>query len=566
MKLGFIILAHQHLDRVEQLARHLAEQGCPICIHIDHNVPASEFSAFANKLSDLDIVTFSKRTTCEWGRFSIVQATLDASGQILKQFPNLTNVFLISGSCLPIRPVKQLQKFLQRRAKTDFIESVSVRNNLWVKGGLNEERFTLYFPFSWSKQRRLFDGFVGLQRGLSVKRKLPEKLVPHIGSQWWCLTTRTLRAIIDDPRRQYYDSYFGLSWIPDESYFQTLARLHSAKIESRSLTFSKFDFQGKPFNVYDDHLQLLVQSDCFMARKVWSGADGLYNALLNLDRTNQPMTKAKPKEFDAHFEAADRRRCEGGVGRFHQGRFPYDQSEKTGVSPSPYTVFVGFRNLYEHFPNWVEKNTDALAYGNIFARIQVGGRKPNQHFAGNLPAITAIRNRNPKGYLANLLWMNRQRHQSLLYDFRDDSRILKTLAHDKNATVVLIRHSWLLLLLKKGSSFENTLANANRFHHLEQNFLEEFNKPEVNSELKTIELEAAVRTPSQALRDAISHIPQTGTRHLNEMPTLTIPNGLETLVRNLRNNGLKVSYEQAHVKRDEVGKTKNAQVKPYVVK
>ncbi len=544
MKLGFIILAHENFNRVSQLARHLSDQDCPVCIHVDRDLPARKFKVIERNFSDLGNVIFSKRTSCEWGRFTIVQATLDASEELLTKFPKVTNIFLISGSCLPIRPVRQLKKFLERNVNTDFIESVSVRNNLWVKGGLNEERFTLYFPFSWRKQRKLFDIFVNVQRKLSVERKLPDGLVPHIGSQWWCLTAQTLKNILNDPRRQYYDSYFSWSWIPDESYFQTLARLHSNKIESRSLTFSKFDYQGKPFNFYDDHLKSLIQSDCFMTRKVWPGADRLYDVLLDPKRANQPMTKSDPQQFEKTFEAADRKRCEGGEGRFHQGRFPYDSSEKTGASPKPYTVFVGFRNLYNYFPKWVDSNADAVSYGSIFARGHVGNLKANLQYAGNLPAETSVRNRNPKGYLSNLLWMNSNKHQCLLYDFRDNSRILETWAHDPKATVVLIRHSWLLLLLGRKTSFTNTLANAKRFHLLEQKFLEEFNGAKVCSVLKILELETAIQQPAKALQDAIRHIPGSGKQYLSEMPNRNTIDGLDALVRKLRNTGFNIRYDQ----------------------
>jgi hypothetical protein len=62
--------------------------------------------------------------------------------------------------------------------------------------------------------------------------------------------------------------------------YQTLARQYFSNIESRSLTLSKFDFQGKPHIFYDDHLQLLRRSDCFVARKIWHLAERLYMAFL----------------------------------------------------------------------------------------------------------------------------------------------------------------------------------------------------------------------------------------------------------------------------------------------
>src|SRR5690606_24968222 len=146
---------------------------------------------------------------------------------------------------------------------------VTTQDVPWTVGGLDHERFTLRFPFSWKRQRKLFDGYVHMQRRLGLKRRIPTGIEPHMGSQWWCLSRRTLTAILESPRRGEMDNYFKRVWIPDESYYQTLVRLHSDRVESRSLTLSKFDYQGKPHIFYDDHLQLLRRSDCFMARKIW---------------------------------------------------------------------------------------------------------------------------------------------------------------------------------------------------------------------------------------------------------------------------------------------------------
>jgi hypothetical protein len=123
----------------------------------------------------------------------------------------------------------------------------------WTVGGLDEERFTMHFPFSWKRHRFFFDKAVHVQRAIGLKRKVPPGVVPHMGSQWWCLTRQTLSAILQDPERPRHDRYFRHVWIPDESYFQTLSRKYSINIESRSLTLSKFDFQGKPHIFYDDH-------------------------------------------------------------------------------------------------------------------------------------------------------------------------------------------------------------------------------------------------------------------------------------------------------------------------
>ena len=83
---------------------------------------------------------------------------------MLTDFPEVRHVYLASGSCLPLRPVDELRDYLNDRPRTDFIESVTTADVGWTIGGLNFERFTLRFPFSWRKHRLLFDTYVELQR------------------------------------------------------------------------------------------------------------------------------------------------------------------------------------------------------------------------------------------------------------------------------------------------------------------------------------------------------------------------------------------------------------------
>ena len=223
---------------------------------------------------------FAPRHVCEWGTFSLVAATNGAVATLLSAFPFVTHVLLSSGACLPLRPADALAAYLDNRPDTDFIQSVACEDVSWAIGGLNEERFTLRFPFSWKRQRRLFDGYVDLQRRVGFARGVPAEVTPHLGSQWWCLTRQTLTAILNAPERGRIDRYFRRVWIPDESYYQSLARRHGRNIVSRSLTFARFDGDGRPFVLYDDHMAALRARPEFLARKAWHGADALFDAFV----------------------------------------------------------------------------------------------------------------------------------------------------------------------------------------------------------------------------------------------------------------------------------------------
>ena len=221
---GIIMLVHTAFERAEQVARHWNASGCPVVIHVDEAVSRKAFATCKTKLSDLQDIRFSSRHRCEWGTWGIVAVTQEASEQMLESFPDVRHVYLASGSCLPLRPVEELIDYLAERPNTDFIESATTADVPWTVGGLDEERFTLRFPFSWKRHRILFDGYVKLQRRLRFSRKMPNGITPHMGSQWWCLTRQTLSSILEDPDRKLYDRYFRRVWIPDESYFQTLVR------------------------------------------------------------------------------------------------------------------------------------------------------------------------------------------------------------------------------------------------------------------------------------------------------------------------------------------------------
>ena len=214
MSVGIVMLVHTALNRAEQAARHWASGGCPVVIHVDKSVDRKVYDAFTKSLADVPNIEFSTRFRCEWGTWGIVAASQAASELMLSAYPFVRHVYLASGSCLPLRPVEELVQYLEARPRTDFIESATTADVPWTVGGLDEERFTLRFPFSWKRNRFLFDRYVAIQRGLKLKRRMPNGLVPHMGSQWWCLTRQTLSAILQDPDRLEYDKYFKQVWIP----------------------------------------------------------------------------------------------------------------------------------------------------------------------------------------------------------------------------------------------------------------------------------------------------------------------------------------------------------------
>lgn len=75
--------------------------------------------------------------------------------------------------------------------------------------------------------------------------------------------------------------FFRTTWIPDETFFQTLVRhlIPREEIESRTLTFLMFSDYGMPLTFYNDHYDLLLSQNHLFARKVSAEAKDLKRRL-----------------------------------------------------------------------------------------------------------------------------------------------------------------------------------------------------------------------------------------------------------------------------------------------
>ncbi|MBS0564361.1 MAG: glycosyl transferase [Proteobacteria bacterium] len=537
MSVGIILLCHTALDRAAEAARFWAASGAPVVIHVDRRTADPEMEAFRAALDGVPGIAFSPRFACPWGTFGLVEATLTAAGQLMRTHPGLDHVYLASGACLPLRPLSDLQDYLAAHPDTDFIESVTTDDVPWIVDGLAMERFTLRFPFTWQTQRTLFDGYVRLQRRLGLRRRIPQGLVPHLGSQWWCLTRRTLLSILSDPRRAEFDRYFRRVWIPDESYFQTLARLYSTRIESRSLTLSKFDVKGRPYTFYDDHLQLLRRSDCFVARKIWPQAGRLYRAFLHAGPTGAAQADPQPGKIDRLFDKAVERRRMGRAGLYMQSRFPA-QDRENGKTGAPYSVFHGFSDLFEHFDGWLAKTAGGRVHGHLFAadRVEFAGNEPV--FNGALSSSAALRDYDPRAFLTNLIWATRGERQCFQFSPRDGQECNRFIATDANAQISVISGAWAIPLFHGDGSFADIRAEAARLQRIETAHLALLRGAAVKARVRIWPLAEFLEGPMENLQLILDEISPRMPRRLSEAPRMVALDGFGQFLQNLKNQGM----------------------------
>ena len=270
-RIAFILLCHKDPEAIIKQAERLTSVGDYMSIHFDARADPEYYAHIRAALDENPNVTFAKkRIKCGWGEWSLVQATLNAIEAAVEAFPRATHFYMLSGDCMAIKSAEYAHDFLDRD-DCDYIESFDYFQSDWIKTGWKEERLIYRHWFNERTQKKRFYAAFALQKRLGLTRAIPDDIQVMIGSQWWCLRRRTIEWVLDFTRsRPDVMRFFRTTWIPDETFFQTLVRhlVPESEIRSRTLTFLMFTDYGMPVTFYNDHYDLLLSQDFLFARKI----------------------------------------------------------------------------------------------------------------------------------------------------------------------------------------------------------------------------------------------------------------------------------------------------------
>jgi hypothetical protein len=270
-RIAFILLCHKDPEAIIQQAERLTAAGDYMSIHFDGRAKPEHFQQIKDALGDNANVTFAKkRIKCGWGEWSLVQASLNAIETALDAFPRATHFYMLSGDCMAIKSAQYIHSFLENNDR-DYIESFDFFESDWIKTGMKEERLIYRHYFNERTQPKRYYWSYSLQKRFGLEREIPHDLQVQIGSQWWCLRRRTIESIVEFTKaRKDVMAFFRTTWIPDETFFQTLVRhlIPEAEIETRTLTFLMFTDYGMPVSFYNDHYDMLLSQDFLFARKI----------------------------------------------------------------------------------------------------------------------------------------------------------------------------------------------------------------------------------------------------------------------------------------------------------
>lgn len=281
-KIAYILLCHKDPEAIIAQAEQLTAVGDCMAIHFDARANPADYTRIRAALKDNPNVAFAaKRIKCGWGEWSLVQATLNALQAAVDAFPRATHFYMLSGDCMAIKTAEHTHRFLDEN-ESDFIESHDFFASNWIKTGMKEDRLIYRHYFNERTQAGRFYASYEMQKRFGLTRTIPDDLQIMIGSQWWCLRRRTVEMILDFLRqRSDVLRFFSTTWIPDETFFQTLVRhlIPKGQIENRTPTFLMFSDYGMPVTFYNDHYDMLLGQDYLFARKISPEAHDLKERL-----------------------------------------------------------------------------------------------------------------------------------------------------------------------------------------------------------------------------------------------------------------------------------------------
>jgi len=274
-KIAYILLCHKDPDGIIAQAERFTEAGDFIAIHFDARAPRADYNRIRTALEGNPRVCFvAKRFKCGWGEWSLVAASLAAVEAALEAFPAATHFYMVSGDCMPIKTARYIREFLDRD-DVDYIESFDFYKSGWIKTGIVKERLIYRHFFNERAHKALFYASMNAQKRLGLARPTPSDLEIRIGSQWWCLRRLTVEALVEFcKKRKDIIRFFRHTWIPDETFFQTLVHhlVPDSELRRRTLTFLMFTDYGMPVTFYNDHYDLLLGQNYLFARKVSADA------------------------------------------------------------------------------------------------------------------------------------------------------------------------------------------------------------------------------------------------------------------------------------------------------
>ena len=193
-KVAYVMLAHEQPSLVAEHAGLItaADPRASVVIHYDASVGETKFQMLRSSWRHAAVALAEKRAGCGWGEFGLVKGS--SSPFANRASEDRTRLRVPDQRFVPPDATSRRTEPLPRRTGRQGVHP-GPRPELDKRGLRRSVEF--FFPVNFQNDRWLFDRLVKLHRRLRIRRKIPGRLQPRFGSQWWCLTWNTCRGVLD---------------------------------------------------------------------------------------------------------------------------------------------------------------------------------------------------------------------------------------------------------------------------------------------------------------------------------------------------------------------------------
>ncbi len=266
------IQLHAQPELVNRIIRFFPPEQFDFLLHVDKK-SGDEILAQLPTGSNIRLV---ERVDVQWGRFSLVEATL----QLLQAAVagGYRYIHLISGNCFPIKTPEEFLAFFNG-TPMEYIDNHPLdKSNQWAWHGW--DRYSVYYP-QWVIHRPRHRFFRVLRicyrefimrTRIFRRKKFPVRQF-YGGSGWFSITGELAAWILQYlATHPEYTDFYRHALCGDEFFFNTLAMLspYAGRVAGDPLRYMRWEgsVSGGPHNLTAEDIPAMVSSHNLFARKI----------------------------------------------------------------------------------------------------------------------------------------------------------------------------------------------------------------------------------------------------------------------------------------------------------
>jgi len=272
MKHAYLIVAHKDPDLLNVLVQHLDHEDNDIYIHLDKRVSLKQFTWISNTCRKSKCFFLEHRCRVSWGSQTQIKAELLLYEYALQK-GHYDYFHLMSGCCMPIKPITFINQFYEDNRGKEFIgffnrdrESIAYRI-----------KYRFYFRHGYLINHSpliasiLQTYLIRLQKFFHITRECG--MEPKKGPNWCTLTREAVEYLISS--KSFIKKYFYHGFCADEIYKQTILWnspfrnqiYNQSFVPEGNLYLTIWQGGSHPYVFKSSDEELLLNSNMLFARK-----------------------------------------------------------------------------------------------------------------------------------------------------------------------------------------------------------------------------------------------------------------------------------------------------------